>query len=249
MKCSLPKELKPIEKTGRLVRLGSTYDGGYICLLDDILGAEVVVSGGINNNWDFEIEFQKLNKAQIHCYDASIGLTYFVKQLIEVVPKVHRWNLIYKRIKNLARYLFRYPSAINIHRKFLGITENRNFVNFEDILEEYSKKSIFLKLDIEGWEYRLLSIILRRVSTFKSIVIEFHDADLHIREIINFAQKTNMDIVSLSVNSYSSLGVSQYPTTIEVTFSQRQEYNLFNTYKSLVHPNHKSHEIWEIEYV
>ena len=234
---------------GRLVRIGSDYDGGYICCYEDVKNSEIVISGGVNNNWDFELHIQKYKKIPVFAYDASVGLSYYVKQLLELIPKVHRWNLMPRRIKNFLYYCFKYPKSIKIYRNFLGIKTHDNFIDFSEILKQHIDKKIFLKLDIEGWEYRLLPAIKEYSSLFNCVLIEFHDADLHMNEIKTFVRELNLSVVATSVNSYSSIGLYDYPTTIEVTLSGNSDFSETNSYKTLLRPSHKLHKIWDVDYV
>ena len=42
-------------------------------------------------------------------------------------------------------------------------------------IERINKKPIFLKIDIEGWEYRLLKDLITYSEVIEGLVIEFHD--------------------------------------------------------------------------
>lgn len=249
MRCNLPKSLRPTDNTGDIVRIGSEYDGGYICCLEDVKKTDVIISGGINNNWDFEIEILTYNKVPIYAYDASIGLLYYLKQILEIVPKIHRWNLMWHRLKNLIYYLAKYPRLIQIYRKFLGIKNHENFVDFEEVLSLHADKNVLLKLDIEGWEYRLLPSIKKHAASLNCVIIEFHDVDLHIDVITSFVENLNMRVISTAVNTYSSIGMHDYPTTIEITLSKSTVATKSNSYESFIKPNDKSHSKWEVEYV
>jgi len=249
MICNLPKSLRPADNTGKIARIGSEYDGGYICCMNDIKEIDVVISGGINNNWDFELEILNYKKIPIYAYDASIGLLFYIKQILEIIPKIHRWNLMWHRLKNLIFYSVQYPRSIKIYRKFLGIKNDENFVDFDEVLSVHADKNILLKLDIEGWEYRLLPSIKKHAHSLKCVVIEFHDVDLHIDLITSFVEDLNMRVISTAVNTYSSLGMNNYPTTIEITLSQNTVATNLNSYETFIKPNNKLHSKWKIEYV
>ena len=68
------------------------------------------------------------------------------------------------------------------------------------ILEkEKLQMPIFIKMDIEGSEYRLLDDILKYASDISGLVIEFHDVDLHQERILNFIQKLPLTLVHIHV--------------------------------------------------
>ena len=53
----------------------------------------------------------------------------------------------------------------------------------------------------------------------ESLVIEFHDTDLHLDKIEDFIKKFPLSLVHTHCNNYSPLGVDNIPMTIECTFS------------------------------
>ena len=54
------------------------------------------------------------------------------------------------------------------------------------IFERIKSNKIFLKIDIEGSEYRILDDLIRYQDLIKGLVIEFHNIDLHMEKILNF---------------------------------------------------------------
>jgi hypothetical protein len=44
-----------------LIRLGRDWDGGYVVSKDQIEKTETLLSFGINDDWSFEIDFEKRN--------------------------------------------------------------------------------------------------------------------------------------------------------------------------------------------
>lgn len=62
------------------------------------------------------------------------------------------------------------------------------------------KKNFFLKVDIEGWEYRILDQIIENSHLMTGIAIEFHDTDIHFPLIENFVN-------NVSANMYLGSGL------------------------------------------
>jgi hypothetical protein len=63
-------------------------------------------------------------------------------------------------------------SRITFVKKNLGMYETETTTNLESYFETYD--NIFLKLDIEGHEFRLLPVILKYFHKIKQIVVEVH---------------------------------------------------------------------------
>ena len=55
-----------------LVRLGSIDDGGYVVPIETITSSSMLISCGINDNWDFEKDFVKRSKTSVWAYDYSV---------------------------------------------------------------------------------------------------------------------------------------------------------------------------------
>ena len=67
-------------------------------------------------------------------------------------------------------------NRINFHKKYINKYNSNDNTNLHDIIEEY--ENIFLKLDIEGYEYPFFSTLNNgQLNKFKQIVIEFHNPD------------------------------------------------------------------------
>ena len=62
----------------------------------------------------------------------------------------------------------------------------------EEVFDLTDKSDIFLKIDIEGSEYRILDSILENQNRISGIAIEFHDCDLHLDKIKRFIDKLSI---------------------------------------------------------
>ena len=96
---------------------------------------------------------------------------------------------------------------------------NNNFIiDVNDIMKDIDKK-IFLKIDIEGSEYRILNQILNNAKKINGLVIEFHDFDLHQKIIKKFIEDFELQLVHIHVNNYGTIDNAGIPSTVELTFS------------------------------
>ena len=113
----------------------------------------------------------------------------------------------------------------NIIDYFLFVKKNfeRVYVskkNFKGILRAY-KKNIFLKIDIEGSEYNLLSEIIHYKNRICGIAIEFHSVDVNIKKIENFIKDLGFYITNIHINNYSTFGKNLLPKVIEITLEKK----------------------------
>lgn len=127
-------------------RIGRNMDGGYV--INELPGNyDILISGGIANDISFEIDFLNTYKG-INClaYDGTTKLKIDEKQL---------------------------NNNIKIVKKNLGKENNNILTNLHQEIKEYN--NIFLKLDIEGHEFRILPTFNdEQMKKFKQIVLEIH---------------------------------------------------------------------------
>ena len=83
-----------------------------------------------------------------------------------------------------------------------------------------SNNNIFLKIDIEGSEYRILDEIIKNQEKIIGIVIEFHDFDYHKNIIYDFCKKLNLDLTHIHPNNFAPKDKYGDPTVIELTFER-----------------------------
>ncbi len=146
------------------IRLGSNYDGGYV------LGHletkyDCLISAGIASNDDFSLEF--MNKY------SSINKTncFGFDGTVDGAPL----NLTDK---------------MTFIKKNIGPINDDKNTNLSDLFEKYN--NIFLKMDIEGWEWPWLSIMdEEKLNKISQIVIELHGI-------------TNNSWHNITTNSFSS---------------------------------------------
>ena len=114
----------------------------------------------------------------------------------------------------------------NTHiQKFVGLnSKNSTYCTLEDILEETASNDIFLKIDIEGSEYRLLTTLVDYASRITGLVIELHDCDLHLIKIEHFIKNFDIRLVHVHANNFGPIrSDDELPVTLELTFSRYSE--------------------------
>lgn len=218
---TLPEFLKP-QQSDRLIRIGRDFDGGYLVDEHDLDKTRILISLGINEDWSFEKQFTARRRIPVHAYDATLNIKYLVRRLWR---SILRLNPIYI-IRSLSA-LLDYPiffSGKNKHTsQYVGLS-TAGYTTLTAIIEEATKitnidNGIFVKIDIEGWEYRLLDEVIAIADKMTGLAIELHDVDLHIDKLEKFIEKFPLKLVHLHVNNYSPINSNGIPLAIECTFT------------------------------
>lgn len=214
----------------RLKRFGSKHDGGYF-LIDRDYKKGVLISGGISNNNDFELDLGKsgLKVAQI---DFSI----------DQPPKKH---------KNLYFYQYRISGNSKTHQ---------NSVSLDEFLEKFHVKLTnkrsevnILKLDIEGSEWDAL-LDFKSLDYFDQILLELHA----FNDAVNNSQKDRIIRVLKKINQshfptyvlgnnccgFTIFGGNPIANVMEVGFALRNNYRFsdFESPSNLTHYPHGNYK-------
>lgn len=233
-----------IEKLYKLIRLGSDFDGGYLVCPESVLNAACLISIGVDTNWEFEKAFLKQNpKAEINCFDGQTNfkkiLFFFVSQIIKTVTLRKEYTLLKRGFRNIFEYHLLLKKRLHFQRINVGL---KGGIRLEEIL--LNKNKIFLKIDIEGSEHRILDAILKFEDKIEGLVVEFHDYDLHKKSIQDFISKFSLELVYISVNEVGHFNINNYPLVIEATFSRKPEIEskTFSTHR-LDRPSNPKNEL------
>lgn len=210
----LPKIFKP-ENEYDLIRLGQDNDGGYLVEKKSFENTECLISLGINDDWSFEEDFLKKNII-IKCFDDVLDEKFLLKKIINhfifFFSNSNNFSLLKNCISN-------YFSFLRIKKK---IQFNKKSISYNDLNKILSQETnnIFLKIDIEGHEYRILDDLLLNQKKIIGLVIEFHDCDLHLEKIIKFLNSFNLTLVHIHGNNASIRDLNGDIVVLELTFSK-----------------------------
>jgi hypothetical protein len=226
---NLPRSWKPRHRND-LLRLGSRYDGGYVITENIIRHTDFVVGLGIDRDWNFEEDFHRRKRCPVHCYDHTISLGKFTMDAVTHT----RWLLRYPRIGNIKRLSepvnllpLKYISFFRGNRRHfmeeIGDDGERN-TDFKKIFSRIpGGDRVFVKIDIEGGEYRVLSGLADFYERVTGIVVEFHHV-IFLRDLVRTHisdLKRSFDIVHVHVNNTKGVDESGMPDVIEVTFENK----------------------------
>jgi hypothetical protein len=176
-----------------LVRLGRDHDGGYVVSKRQIEKTDILLSFGINDDWSFEADFERQKPVEIYAYDYSVSKkckqteirddfgfmlgSFFVLRRSRVKEY---WRKISETKRNLKR-LYSYFNEKGSRRfipKYLGDSDVDEYISFDKIFNELSdvkNLSVFIKMDIEGAEYKALPQLSPYFDKINGMAIEFHD--------------------------------------------------------------------------
>ncbi len=249
MKAYLPKFFS-FKQANDLVRIGKDYDGGYLVSKSDIEKTDALIGLGISDDWSFEEDLLSIKNIEVFAYDASISKKYFVKQIVESIIRLDKLKNFSYWVKKLFKYKkFFSQNNVNHIQKFVGLNSKCDtYCTFFEVLNETNHKNIFLKIDVEGSEYRFLDEILENEDRITGMVIEVHDCDIHLKKIKRFINKFGLSLVHIHANNYSPIRSDDcLPLVLELTFSKHAKLsNSCTLPHKLDMPNNKNVSEFEL---
>jgi len=212
---ALESIFKPSKKY-KLKRIGGNHDGGYLVGENSLEQAATLLSFGINDDWTFEKQFKDYNNnLNVQCYDDKSTLKYLIKNFLD--------EIIYLRFRHrldFIKYFNKIFDFLKIKKKISFFQKTIIYDDLNKILTNIKNNNIFLKIDIEGSEYRILKEIIENQERIIGIVIEFHDFDYHRNVIIDFCKKLNLTLIHIHPNNFALTDKNGDPTVIELTFER-----------------------------
>ena len=220
----IPSSLFP-NSDYKLIRLGSLKDGGFLVCEKDIEESEMLISFGLGINWDFEKDYSKKTNNKVHIYDHTISNFDFISSIIiDFVVLIKKFYILsfYKKFFKSIRLFFDYKNFFKHNSHFKESVGLYNSVSFTEVINRAKKNNnqkFFLKINIEGSEYRLLDDLIKNQDLFTGLVIEFHDVDLFIDKIVEFSSSLNLKILHLH-GSKPYAKNSMLPQQLEITYGK-----------------------------
>tara|TARA_B100000965_G_C19578510_1_gene752401 strand:+ start:170 stop:865 length:696 start_codon:yes stop_codon:yes gene_type:complete len=201
--------------------MGKDNDGGYLVEKKSIESSKALISFGINTDWSFEKDFSSINKGKIHAYDHTVNNNFFIKKIIKDFLKIFTGNffLWIKSFILFKDYLSFFKNNNTHYVEKIGSEEGCTFL--QKTIERVNENPIFLKIDIEGSEYRIMDEIIKNSKNISGMAIEFHDVDLHKERIKDFILNFPLELVHIHGNNFSSLDHNGDPLSLELTFAAK----------------------------
>jgi hypothetical protein len=236
----LPNFLKPYHiDDQKLVRVGPKLDGGYVMDKKSILDNNIIITCGLNDDWEFEKFFLKINtKCIVEAYDHTIDKKFWIERFKKDIK--HFFLLKKIRLRKII-HIFRYLDYLRFfknHNKHHILKIGReNIYNKEITINEILKahQNVLLKVDIEGDEYKIFNQILDNSNKINTLIIEFHDIHKNIDKIEEFIIKSkDLKLIHIHANNFAGSNKDGDPNVIELTFINinKNGLNLIKTDKS-----------------
>ena len=204
-----------------LVRVGRANDGGYTISEKDIIETSHLISLGMDDDWSFESGFKLINEVPIFIIDRSISKRFFLKRMIRSILRVEKQFILLKSIKTYLSYISFFQDEVKHIEKNVGL-DLAGSITMDNVFKETDSNKIFLKIDIEGGEYRILDSIIENQDRLTGMVMEFHDCDLHLALIENFLSKFSLSLVNIHANNCGPIDDrTGLPVALELSFSSQ----------------------------
>lgn len=211
-----PKTISP----SLMIRLGDKNDGGYLTSISDVKESEVLLSYGISTDWKFEKAFLRINKIPIFAYDASTNGLLFIRQFLGRILRRESPLLAITNLFKYFEYKIFFTGTTHHVKHFIGLGKSPTFIPISKTLTPHRNKKCFIKMDIEGAEYRCLDEIIKFQDQLTGIVLELHNVDLHIEKISNFIKKLDLNLIHVHANNYGEVTNEGIPESLELSFSR-----------------------------
>jgi hypothetical protein len=215
-------------KVRDLVRVGNTRDGGYVLPSCVLSGVDTLVSFGLCDDWLFETDFAtRCPEMRILCFDHTVDgkmlFGRFLREMAKVVLVHPNRNL--RKALTIARYRLFFDGRRRRHiRRMIGdpLDNGVDLRMVFEMLGVVQKCSVFLKIDIESYEYAILDQIADFAPYLRGMAIEFHSCDVRRDDITTFIDKISPHLlVSHFHPNNGALDAQGEPVAVELCFVNR----------------------------
>lgn len=221
----LPLAWKPRHRDD-LRRLGSKHDGGYVVTDDIISNTDLIVGLGVGTNWDFERDVHKLTGCPVHSYDHTVKFHSLFRHALREMPYFIRkpGKEILRNILLPPRFLYFFSGKNRQFREKVADDSKIGTDSATIFSRLPDSGSVFIKMDIEGWEYAVLNSVKHLYDRISGLVVVLHHLDKpeHVADLQIHAFKEYFDIVHVHANNHSALDKDGRPRVLEMTFENKR---------------------------
>ncbi|HEY3918069.1 MAG TPA: hypothetical protein VGL83_09760 [Stellaceae bacterium] len=214
-----------------LTRYGNPRDGGYLLPASVMEGIDGVLSFGLATDWSLEQELAAGHPERvIHAYDHTVGAKTFRRSLKNALLKFLGGRTSLEDLRH------RYETDRSYHRFFAGnrVHYRERMFNRQDNANDATLDiafarlgaagHVFVKIDIEGSEYRIIPRLSRFADRIDLVAIEFHDTD-PLRPVFESQLRSLLDrfaIIHLHGNNIAGVAADGLPEALEITLLSRR---------------------------
>jgi hypothetical protein len=214
-----------------LARFGNAEDGGYVLPRSILATIDAMLSCGLSTDWSLERELAEGHPERvIHVYDHTVGARSFRRSL-----KNAFWKFVVGKT-SLADLRHRYRTHADYHRFFTGnrVHFRERVFNRQDNANDATMavafhrlggaRHVFVKMDIEGDEYRVIPELAHFADRIDVLAIEFHNTD-PLRAVFEAQLRDLLEhfaIVHLHGNNIAGVAADGLPDAVEITFISRR---------------------------
>jgi hypothetical protein len=218
-----------------LIRVGPDGDGGYVVPGDQLAQCKLLLSLGVNDDWSFDRDFvARVPDLRVVGVDHTVGPDLFRRRLLRSLFKLPGYALILHRrkLRHYRRWLavsidyFRFFREPHRHvRKMVAASNGPEQITITQLITDHAGSTaapdVFLKMDIEGWEYECIGDILRNAERIRCLAAEFHHLDTRTdafnRAMAALAGK--FSLVHIHGNNFTAYDrANDFPSTVEITW-------------------------------
>ena len=227
----LPKIFKPYKSSKKnLIRVGPNIDGGYIIDKRVINKIKTLITCGLNDDWEFEKEFLKINPhCKILAFDHTVNRKFWVNRFKkDLISFFLLRKLSLKKILDIFKYvnyiIFFKKSNKHYIKKIVLNKKNKKEISIRKVLK--NQKNILLKIDIEGDEYKILKAINKDFDEIYLLIIEFHNIHKNINKIKKFLTKSRFKLIHIHGNNFAGVNKNKDPNVVEMTMLNSKRFKL-----------------------
>jgi len=235
------------------IRVGRVFDGGYVINETALRQAKYLLSFGVNDDWSFEADFLHRNPdVIIFCFDNSVSKNAFRDKIVDSLNQILSLRFIlgllslnFRGARNKISYLkgarkvysdfcqfFTRPN-VQFVAKGISSEASGSFLTMSDVFHlipqgNLTQNSVFIKMDIEQSEFRVLPDLFKFRDYVAGLVIEFHDLDILWTNFAELMNRLNEDFEVTHVHGNNFFGLipnTATPKLLEITFLKRPLLN------------------------
>ncbi|MFA7238414.1 MAG: FkbM family methyltransferase [Phycisphaeraceae bacterium] len=209
-----------------LIRVGNANDGGYLIPESIVKQTRFLVSMGVCLDWSFEEDFLRIVPGiGVHAYDHTVSVwtirRFALFGVIKCLIGKSSFHEVRRRMRVLKSYGEFFTKQATHYQERICDKAQFNFDATADrVMERAQTNNVFIKMDIEGWEYQVIDDILKHSERIIGLAVEFHDTMSRRSAFIQAVEKLleKYQIAHIHGNNWSPVGDDGLPDVLELTF-------------------------------